>query len=159
MDKNFPGIPTDGIDAAFEWTDHNLYFFKGSLLSVASKNKVSYLNLTIIWHSALFFTDNEYWKFNPKVKPPVSSEYPLKIGQKNWDGLPSYSYGLNAAFHLHGSHSTFFFKDGRYWKVDDRLGKVPDYSNSGQNDKAYPRDARLWFFGCVQNSKPDLMEL
>lgn len=55
----------------------------------------------------------EYWRFDSKNDPPVSSRYPKAI--KNWIGLPS---NIDAAFKWENG-LTYFFKGTNYYRFND----------------------------------------
>ena len=58
-------------------------------------------------------TGDQYWRFDSKADPPVSSRYPKPI--KNWVGLPS---SIDAAFKWENG-LTYFFKDIYYYRFND----------------------------------------
>lgn len=60
----------------------------------------------------------KFWKFDPAQKPPVTSAYPKPIS--NWDGIPD---NLDAALHYTNGY-TYFFKDGNYYRFNDRTFAV-----------------------------------
>ena len=61
---------------------------------------------------------SQYWRFDPQQKPPIKSTYPKDIS--NWEGLPN---SLDAAFQFTNGYS-YFFKNGQYWRFNDRSFKV-----------------------------------
>ena len=61
---------------------------------------------------------SQYWRFDPQQKPPIKSTYPKDIS--NWEGLPN---NLDAAFQFTNGYS-YFFKNGQYWRFNDRSFKV-----------------------------------
>ncbi len=61
---------------------------------------------------------SKYWRFDPTQKPPVKSTYPKDVS--NWEGLPN---GLDGALAYTNGYS-YFFKDGSYWRFNDRSFKV-----------------------------------
>jgi matrix metalloproteinase-14 (membrane-inserted) len=64
------------------------------------------------------FIGSQYWRFDPQQKPPIKSTYPKDIS--NWEGLPN---SLDAAFQFTNGYS-YFFKNGQYWRFNDRSFKV-----------------------------------
>jgi hypothetical protein len=61
--------------------------------------------------------------------------YPREVSE--W-GLPS---GIDAALQWDNGQ-TYFFKDGQYWRFNDRLFAVDRAS------PPFPRNAGQWWFGC-----------
>ena len=62
----------------------------------------------------------------------------------NWDGIPD---NLDTAMQ-YSDGKTYFFKDGRYYKFDDRTLSV-------EEDKpSYPRDTGEYWFGCRRRNSP-----
>ena len=62
----------------------------------------------------------------------------------SWKGVPD---DLDAAM-KHSDGKTYFFKDGRYYKFDDRTLSV-------EEDKpTYPRDTGEYWFGCRRRNSP-----
>lgn len=122
----FSGIPND-VDAAFVWSGNGkTYFFKGTLSRSFYSRSVS--NMTFpLFHNVSnnnnkkCSTGDQYWRFDSKADPPVSSRYPKPI--KNWVGLPS---SIDAAFKWENG-LTYFFKDIYYYRFNDADFEV--YSN------------------------------
>lgn len=69
-------------------------------------------------------------------RPPVKSTYPKPIS--NWEGIPDQ---LDAAFQYTNGY-TYFYKDGAYYRFNDRAFAV-DSANP-----AFPRSTASWWFGC-----------
>jgi len=88
-----------------------------------------------------FFKGDEYWKFDPSRNSAVQSVYPRDIG--NWD-LPS---NIDGAIKW-SNKRTYFFKDGRYYRFNDRRFAI----DSG--DPEFPRPSAPWWFGCKQETLP-----
>lgn len=89
ISRRFSGIPDD-IDAATVWTgDGDIYFFKGS----------------------------KYWRYRPKRRTRVSSDYPRPI--TDWRGIPG---RLDAAVSFDGS--TYFFQGQNIYEFDDQTFSV-----------------------------------
>ena len=60
-----------------------------------------------------FFKGSQYWRFDSKSDPPVSSRYPKPI--KNWTSLPNH---IDAAFKWENG-LTYFFKNTDYYRFND----------------------------------------
>lgn len=69
----------------------------------------------------------KYWVFKDNI---VEEGYPRPISDF---GLPS--EGVDAAFVWLHNDKTYFFRDSRYWRYDDRLRRM---------DPGYPKDSSLW---------------
>ena len=60
----------------------------------------------------------QFCRFNPEERPPVKSTYPKPIS--NWEGIPD---NIDDALKYKNGF-TYFFKNGQYWRFDDRAFKV-----------------------------------
>lgn len=69
-------------------------------------------------YSCFVVLGTKFWKFDPMQTPPVKSTYPKPIS--NWDGIPD---NLDAALHYTNGY-TYFFKDGNYYRFNDRMFAV-----------------------------------
>merc|ERR1712241_1362961 len=117
ISSDWSGLPSN-IDAAFTWKNGKTYFFKGDKYwRFTNKNK-------------------DYYRFDPEERPPVKDTYPKPIS--NWEGIPN---NIDDALKYTNGY-TYFFKDGKYWRFDDRSFKV-DKANP-----SFPRKAGVWWFGC-----------
>lgn len=70
----------------------------------------------------------KYWLFKDNI---VEEGYPRPISDF---GLPL-DGPVDAAFVWLHNDKTYFFRDGRYWRYDDRLRRM---------DPGYPKDSSLW---------------
>ena len=57
---------------------------------------------------------DKYYRFDPEARPPVRNTYPKPVS--NWEGIPS---NIDDALQYTNGY-TYFFKNGRYWRFDDR---------------------------------------
>ncbi|XP_017781282.1 PREDICTED: matrix metalloproteinase-14-like isoform X2 [Nicrophorus vespilloides] len=154
--KGWPGLPGD-IDAAFTYKNGKSYFFKGKQYWRYAGRKVDgdypkdistgftgipdNLDAATVWSGngkIYFYKGTKFWRFDPMQRPPVKSGYPKPIS--NWEGLPD---NLDAAFKDNNGY-TYFFKDGAYYRFNDRTFSVDSVN------PAFPRSAAYWWFGCKE---------
>ena len=57
---------------------------------------------------------NKYYRFDPEERPPVKRSYPKPV--ENWEGIPG---NIDDALQYKNGY-TYFFKQGRYWRFDDK---------------------------------------
>ncbi|KAG5893486.1 hypothetical protein JTB14_010537 [Gonioctena quinquepunctata] len=148
------GLPGN-IDAAFTYKNGKTYFFKGSKYWRYKGKKVDGLypkeisegftgvpddlDAAMVWSGngkIYFYKGSKFWRFDPSQRPPVKTTYPKPIS--NWDGVPN---NLNAAFQWTNGY-TYFFKDGAYYRFNDRAFAVD------VTTPAFPRSNAYWWFGC-----------
>jgi matrix metalloproteinase-14 (membrane-inserted) len=92
--ESFPGIPSP-VDAAMVFSvDKNIYFFR----------------------------EDKYWKFDPKLTPPVSSAYPKHIS--DWKGIPNNIDAASSLKDTYGNEFTYFFKGNQFWRFNDKSFSV-----------------------------------
>lgn len=89
----------------------------------------------------------KFWKFDPMQKPPVKSTYPKPIS--NWDGIPD---NLDAALHYTNGY-TYFFKDGNYYRFNDRTFAVS--GGGGNNGLTSVDDNRTFAFDRFRWTRPN----
>ena len=61
-----------------------------------------------------FLQGDKYYRFDPEARPPVRNTYPKPVS--NWEGIPG---NIDDALQYTNGY-TYFFKNGRYWRFDDR---------------------------------------
>ncbi|KAK9704416.1 Hemopexin [Popillia japonica] len=154
ISSGWPGLPGN-IDAAFTYKNGKSYFFKGRQYwrYVGRKMDGDYpkdisegftgipddIDAAMVWSGngkIYFFKGSKFWRFDPMQRPPVKSTYPKPIS--NWEGIPDQ---LDAAFQYTNGY-TYFYKDGAYYRFNDRAFAV-DSANP-----AFPRSTASWWFGC-----------
>lgn len=114
LSEGFAGVPAN-IDTALVWSGNGkIYFFKGK----HRRNFLFIFSTLLIDKNWIFVIGSQYWRFDPLQKPPIKSTYPKDIS--NWEGLPN---SLDAAFQFTNGYS-YFFKNGQYWRFNDRSFKV-----------------------------------
>ncbi|CAH1130895.1 unnamed protein product [Ceutorhynchus assimilis] len=146
---------TGNIDAAFTYKNGKTYFFKGSKywrykgrkmdgdypkdISEGFTNIPNDLDAAMVWSGngkIYFFKGSKFWRFDPSQRPPVKSTYPKLIS--NWEGIPD---NMDAAFQWTNGY-TYFYKNGAYYRFNDRAFAVD------QTTPAFPRSTAYWWFGC-----------
>ncbi|XP_064424117.1 stromelysin-3 [Latimeria chalumnae] len=152
--RHWQGIP-DKVDAAFEDSTGNIWFFQGSTYwiyygerQVSGPKPLSDLGLPVsdiqaalMWGSEkskkiyLFKGDN-YWRFNPSTRQ-VDSIYPRSM--VDWRGVPQ---DIDAAFEDEYGYA-HFLKGRQYWKFDPVQVRALEQ---------YPRPIGQDFFSCTTNS-------
>ena len=65
-------------------------------------------------HYIFLLQGDKYYRFDPEARPPVRNTYPKPVS--NWEGIPS---NIDDALQYTNGY-TYFFKNGRYWRFDDR---------------------------------------
>ena len=160
ISDDWPGLPDD-IDAAVTLKKEKAsYFFKGNQfwkfqnrspmtgypkdisswgeLPGSTEQLPADLDAAFAWgkkEDIFFFKGSEYWKFNTRSMR-LAPGYPKSTS--TWKGLPD---GVEAALRW-TNKKTYVFKDGNYWRLNDKKPRV-DRSRT-----PYPRDAGQWWFGC-----------
>ncbi|XP_049802932.1 matrix metalloproteinase-24 isoform X2 [Schistocerca nitens] len=153
ISDSWQGLPGD-IDAAFTYRNGKTYFFKGphywryvgkrmdgdypKLISEGFTGIPDNIDAAVVWTGngkIYFYKGTKFWKFDPAQRPPVKSIYPKPIS--NWEGIPN---NIDTATVYHGY--TYFFKNGQYWRFDDR-----SFAVDNANPK-FPRPTSKWWFGC-----------
>ncbi|XP_043572112.1 stromelysin-3-like isoform X1 [Chiloscyllium plagiosum] len=144
----------DHIDAGFEDSSGNFWFFQGSNYwiydgenQVLGPRLISELGLSavdiqaaLMWgleekRKIYFFKGNNYWRFNMNQNA-LDSFYPRNTN--DWRGIPA---NINGAFQ--DEHGYAYFLRGRYyWKFDPVQMKVQE---------GYPRLIGHDFFGCASS--------
>lgn len=76
------------------------------------------VNGTLIQFFACNNLGSKFWRFDPTQKPPVKSTYPKPIS--NWEGIPD---NIDDALQYTNGY-TYFFKNGQYWRFNDRTFSV-----------------------------------
>ncbi|KAF2898915.1 hypothetical protein ILUMI_07261 [Ignelater luminosus] len=142
----------DNVDAAFTYWNNVTYFLKGPYMwkyiqdqKYKKSQLIDYgfpgipndIDASLMWSGngkIYFFKGSEYWMLNPQQPPfmRVNETYPRPISR--WNGLPN---NLDAAVGIGGT--SYFFKDGSYYKYDDLRMKVQG---------GYPRSIATDLFGC-----------
>lgn len=84
----------------------------------------------------MVFLGTKFWRFDPTQRPPVKNTYPKPLA--NWEGIPN---SIDAAFQAPNGY-TYFYKNGAYYRFNDRLFAVDPV------DPAFPRSTANWWFGC-----------
>ncbi|KAM8960716.1 stromelysin-3 [Pelodytes ibericus] len=148
--RHWKGIP-ESIDAAFEDSVGNIWFFHGSQfwvydgkLQASGPVQISKLGLSVSRINAAFmwgtdknkkiflFRGSNYWRFNPDTRR-VESGHPRSMG--DWRGVPT---SLDAVFQdEHGF--AYFLRGQHYWKFDPVQVRVVE---------GYPRLISQDFFNC-----------
>jgi len=161
ISQDWPGLPSC-IDAALTWRSRKItYFFKGDKYwrftdqlpdpgypkDISNWSGLpSNLDAAFQWGRngfLYFFKGSQYWKYDTDLKK-MSSGYPKDISQ--WQDVPG---SVNAALQW-SNGNTYFFKSGQYWRFND------DTISVDRADPAYPRDTGRWWFGCSDNSLPQI---
>ncbi|XP_077295202.1 matrix metalloproteinase 1 [Arctopsyche grandis] len=143
------------IDAAFTYKNGKTYFFKGSKywrfegtrldgeypkdISDGFTGIPDNVDAALVWSGngkIYFYKGSKFWRFDPAQRPPVKSTYPKPLS--NWEGVPDH---IDAALHYTNGY-TYFFKDGAYYRFNDRTFSVD------AADPAFPRSSGFWWFGC-----------
>ncbi|KAM4710527.1 stromelysin-3 [Discoglossus pictus] len=152
--RHWRGIP-ESVDAAFEDSVGNIWFFHGSQFWVfdgklqASKPlpisdlglSASRVHAAFLWGTdkkkkTYLFRGAEYWRFNPETRR-VESGHPRSIG--DWRGVPT---GIDAVFQDEQGFA-YFLRGRHYWKFDPVQVRVLD---------GYPRLVSQDFFNCPATS-------
>ena len=108
--KGFDGIP-DNVDAAFVWSGNGkIYFLKVCRKVLHNFSK----DLSYNTYTGIFNQGNKYYRFDPEERPPVKRSYPKPV--ENWEGIPG---NIDDALQYKNGY-TYFFKQGRYWRFDDK---------------------------------------
>ncbi|XP_026152415.1 stromelysin-3-like [Mastacembelus armatus] len=148
--RHWGGIP-DHIDAAYEDTSGNIWFFQGDSYWVFDAEKkitgpdsvqqlglpVTDIQAALKWkeyrtEEVYLFKSSSYWPFNPQENR-VNDVHPRSI--HDWEGIPSH---IDAAFQdIYGYAN--FLSGLYYWKFDPVASKVLE---------GYPRIIGMDFFGC-----------
>jgi hypothetical protein len=155
---NWPGLWSDGIDAAVTWPTGKAYFFKGSEYMRCSLDThaadpgyprdiasnwpglwSSGINAALVWPNgkAYFFKGSQYMRCDIATKT-VDPGYPRDIAS-NWPGL--WGSGIDAAV-LWTNAKAYFFKGSLYMRCD-----VPTRTI----DAGYPKDIAANWTGLFRN--------
>ncbi|KAI5612797.1 stromelysin-3 [Silurus asotus] len=148
--RHWHGIPYN-IDAAYEDTSGNIWFFKGENYWVYDAEKkisgpdsvqtlglpVNNIQAALMWGKdrakrVYFFKGENYWRFNP-LENWVDMSYARTM--VDWSGIPN---DIDAAFQDHYGFA-HFLKGKQYWKFDP----VRVIALEG-----YPRYIGMDFFNC-----------
>ncbi|KAG8455884.1 hypothetical protein GDO86_001904 [Hymenochirus boettgeri] len=148
--RHWRGIP-DIVDAAFEDSVGNIWFFHGSKfwvfdgkLQASGPFQLSDIGLSVSHVQAAFmfgvnknkktylFRGGEYWRFNPETRH-VESWHSRSMG--DWRGVPK---NIDAAFKDEQGYA-YFVQGRHYWKFDPVHLRVLD---------GYPRLISKDFFNC-----------
>lgn len=104
--------------------------FKKNKKSCFIKLNIAYIGFTgipdnidaaLVWSGngkIYFYKGSKFWRFDPAQRPPVKSTYPKPLS--NWEGVPN---NIDAALHYTNGY-TYFFKDGAYYRFNDRTFSV-----------------------------------
>ncbi|XP_060791406.1 stromelysin-3 isoform X2 [Neoarius graeffei] len=150
--RHWHGIPYN-IDAAYEDTSGNIWFFKGQNYWVYDAEKqisgpksvwtlglpVGNIQAALMWgkdktQKVYFFKGENYWRYNPKDNR-VDMSY---VRTENWRGIPN---DIDAAFQDRYGYA-HFLKGKQYWK----------FSPVGVEAlEGYPRFIGMDFFNCPAN--------
>lgn len=65
-----------------------------------------------------FYKGTKFWRFDPLKRPPVKSTYPKPLS--NWEGVPN---SIDAALQYTNGY-TYFFKENKYYRFNDRTFSV-----------------------------------
>ena len=71
------------------------------------------------------FQGDKYYRFDPEERPPVKRSYPKPV--ENWEGIPGH---IDDALQYKNGY-TYFFKQGRYWRFDDKNFGVSTLARRG----------------------------
>ncbi|XP_038650091.1 stromelysin-3 [Scyliorhinus canicula] len=153
--RHWWGIP-DHIDAGFEDSAGNFWFFQGSNYwiyegenQVSGPKLISELGMSMLEVEAAlmwgleekkiyFFKGSNYWRFDVNQNV-VDSIYPRSTN--DWHGIPA---NIDGAFQ--DEHGYAYFLRGRYyWKFDPVQVRVQE---------GYPRLIAHDFFGCASSPQP-----
>ncbi|KAF4077141.1 hypothetical protein AMELA_G00204620 [Ameiurus melas] len=148
--RHWRGIPYN-IDAAYEDTSGNIWFFKGQNYWVYDAEKqisgpdsvqklglpVSNIQAALMWgedktQKVYFFKGESYWRFNPQDNW-VDMSYARTM--VDWRGIPN---DIDAAFQDRYGYA-HFLKGRQYWKFDPVEVKALE---------GYPRYISMDFFNC-----------
>ncbi|XP_059614019.1 matrix metalloproteinase-14 isoform X1 [Phlebotomus argentipes] len=154
ISEGWPGLPSN-IDAAFTYKNGKTYFFQGSKywryngrqvdgdypkpISEGFTGIPDNLDAALVWGGngkIYFYKGTRFWRFDPLKRPPVKSTYPKPIS--NWEGVPN---NIDAALQYTNGY-TYFFKDNKYYRFNDRTFSVD------AADPPFPRPTAHWWFGC-----------
>ncbi|XP_022903605.2 matrix metalloproteinase-14-like isoform X1 [Onthophagus taurus] len=152
--NRWPGLPGN-IDSAFTHKNGKTYFFKGKKYWKYSGRRMDgdypkdisagfpgiphNIDAVMVWSGnakTYFFKGDQFWCFDPTQRPPVKNTYPRPISK--WKGIPN---NLDGAFQYSNGY-TYFYKDGVYYRFNDRNFAV-DVGNP-----AFPRSMAYYWFGC-----------
>lgn len=120
------GLPPrlDGVDAVYERAaDHKIVFFRGETLATLATLPPPRPGRD----AAPPPTGGRYWLFTDTV---MEEGYPRPISDF---GLPP--DGVDAAFVWPHDHKTYFFRERRYWRYDERRRQM---------DPGFPKDSAGW---------------
>lgn len=115
LDK-FEGGARD-LDAAIDWTNGNVYFFKGA----------------------------QYIRYN-KSGDSADYSYPRFIGKNSWNGMQVWPLGIDAAFRASSSHA-YMFKEGQYVRYNIVTDQVHDGTYPRAIDSSSWPGLSDWYFG------------
>lgn len=79
------------------------------------------LDAALVWGGngkIYFYKGTKFWRFDPLKRPPVKSTYPKPLS--NWEGLPN---NVDAGLQYTNGY-TYFFKDDKYYRFNDRTFSV-----------------------------------
>uniref|UniRef100_A0A8C5PJE8 Stromelysin-3 n=1 Tax=Leptobrachium leishanense TaxID=445787 RepID=A0A8C5PJE8_9ANUR len=152
--RHWKGIP-EAVDAAFEDSVGNIWFFYGSKywvfdgkLQASGPLQLSDLGLSVSRVQAAFvwgtdknkktylFRESEYWRFNPDTRRVESGH---SRSMADWRGVPT---NIDAAFQDEQGFA-YFLRGQYYWKFDPIQVRVLE---------GYPRLISQDFFNCPMTS-------
>lgn len=138
ISEGWPGLPGN-IDAAFTYKNGKTYFFQGTKywryngrqvdgdypkeISEGFTGIPDHLDAALVWGGngkIYFYKGTKFWRFDPLKRPPVKATYPKLIS--NWEGVPN---NIDAALQYTNGF-TYFFKDDKYYRFNDRTFTVSD---------------------------------
>jgi hypothetical protein len=132
ISEGWPDLWPEGIDAALNWNDGSIYFFRGDEcvrwvvgaderdpgdpLRIGSvfKGLTGPIDAAVLWNdgNAYFFKGSRYLTVKVSTRSVVGGTRPIS-GPEDWPGL--WADGVDAAF-VWANGAAYFFKDERYLK-------------------------------------------
>lgn len=157
ISNGWPGLEPN-IDAAFTYKNGKTYFFKDSRYWRYSGRNMDgeypkkiesdfpgipdHIDTALVWNGngKIYFSKGSlFWRFDPHKRRPVLPAYPKQLSM--WGGVPA---NLSAA--LQYQDFTYFFKDDKYYRFNDRTFSIDDAT------PPFPRPIAFWWLGCPKVS-------
>lgn len=154
--KTWPGLWTDGIDAAINWGNGKAYFFKGNQYvrydiksgkpDAGFPQKIDAKTWPGLWTSGVdaavewdggkvyFFKGSEYLRYDIKSGKPDAG-FPKPLSSETWPGLCS--NGIDGAVNW-GNGKVYLFKGNWYYRYDVKADHIDLGYPSAVNRGTWP---------------------